>query len=88
MPSHDLDDRYRFLFIYIGIGCDLADSGSDIFRGTSEAGSMIGVYKIIVDGFGLSNYADRTSDVFGIAWKFADGIHGIIAANIEEPADI
>lgn len=59
-----------------------------IFRGTSEAGSMIGVYKIIVDGFGLSNYADRTSDVFGIAWKFADGIHGIIAANIEEPADI
>ena len=67
MPSHDLDDRYRFLFIYIGIGCDLADSGSDIFRGTSEAGSMIGVYKIIVDGFGLSNYADRTSDVFGIA---------------------
>ena len=88
MPSHDLDDRYGFLFIYIGIGCNLTNRGCDIFRGTSKSWCMIGVYQIIVDGLWFTNHTDRTSNGCGIARELADGIHGIIAANIEEPADV
>ena len=88
MPSHDLDDRYGSLFIYIGIGCDLADSGSNILGSASKSWCMIGVYQIIVDCLWFTNHTDRTSNGCGIAGELADGIHGIIAANIEEPADV
>ena len=88
MASHDLDDRDRFFLIDIGIGRDLTDCGSNVFCGTSESRSMISIYQIIVDGLWFADHADRTADTCSIAGKLADGIHGIITADIEEPADI
>ena len=49
---------------------------------------MIGIYQIIIDRLRFTDHSDRTADACRVAGKFTDGIHGIIAANIEEPADI
>ena len=49
---------------------------------------MIGIYQIIIDRLRFTDHSDWTADACRVAGKFTDGIHGIITANIEEPADI
>ena len=49
---------------------------------------MVGVYKIVINGLRLTEDTDVAADLFSIAGKLADGIHGIVAADIKEPADV
>ena len=49
---------------------------------------MISVYQVVVDRFRFTDHTDRTSDGCCIAGKLTDSIHGIVTADIEEPADI
>ena len=50
--------------------------------------NMVCVYKIVINGLRLAEDTDITVDLFGIAGKLADGIHGIISSDIKEPADV
>ena len=49
---------------------------------------MVCVYKVIVDGLRLAKDTDIAADLPGIAGKLADSIHGIVASDIKEPADV
>ena len=88
MTSHDLDDSDRFFLVDAGVQGDLTDGGGYVAGSTSESGSMVGVYKIVINGLRLTEDTDVAADLFSIAGKLADGIHGIVAADIKEPADI
>ena len=88
VASHDLHDGDGFLLIHRSVKNDFPYSGSHIFGGASIAGSVICVYKVVVDGLGLADHADRAVDLRGIAGKLAHRIHGIVAAYVKEPADI
>ena len=88
VTSHDLDDSDGFFLIDTGVQGDLTDGGSYVAGSTSESGSMVGVYKIVINGLRLTEDTDVAADLFSIAGKLADGIHGIVAADIKEPADI
>src|SRR5699024_5958707 len=74
--------------IHRSVKNNLSYSGGHIFGGASVAWSMVRVYQIVVNGLGLADDTDRAVDLRGIAGKFAHGIHRIIAADIEKPADI
>ena len=88
VASHDLHDGDGFLLIHRSVKNNLSYSGGHIFGCASIAGSMVCVYKIVVNGLGLADDTDRAVDLRGIAGKLAHGIHRIIAADIEKPADI
>ena len=88
MTPHDLDDRDGFFFVDVGICRDFTDCGSNVFGGTSEARGMVGIYQIIINRLRFTDHADRTANACRVAGKFTDGIHRIIATNIEEPTDI
>ena len=88
VTSHDLYDGNGFFLIYIGIQGDLTDCGSHISGSASEARGVISVDKIVINSLRLANNADITACHGCIPGKLAYSIHGVIAANIEEPADI
>ena len=88
VTSHDLHDGYGFFLIDAGIQGDLADCGSHISGRTSKSRRMIGMHKVIVNGFRFADNADVTADHGCIAGKLAHRIHGVISANIKEPANI
>ena len=88
VTSHDLDDGGRFFLIDTGVQGDLTDSGSHVTGSASEAWGMVRIYKVIINGLRLAEDTDVAADLFGIAGKLADGIHGIISSDIKEPADV
>ena len=88
VTSHDLDNGDRFFLINTGVQGDLTDSGSYVTGSASEARGMVCVYKIVINGLRLAEDTDITVDLFGIAGKLADGIHGIIAANVQKITDL
>ena len=88
VTSHDLDNGDRFFLINTGVQGDLTDSGSYVTGSASEARGMVCVYKIVINGLRLAEDTDVAADLFGIAGKLADGIHGIISSDIKEPADV
>ena len=49
---------------------------------------MIGVHEVVVNGFRHAHEADVAADALGVIAQLADGIHAVVAANIEEIADI
>ena len=66
----------------------LHNSGGDIFRRAGIAGAMVGAVKVVIDGFrNADNVAVPTRTVQILA-DFIAGIHTVVAAVIEEIADI
>ena len=67
---------------------DFHDGGSDILGGGSIAGAVVGTGEVVVDGLGDAH------DAAGIAvgeeelGDFVAGIHGVVAAVVEEVADV
>ena len=88
MTSHDLDDGYGFFFIYTGIQCNFTYCGSHISGSTAKSRSMICMNQVIVNGLGFTNHPDGASDLCGVSGKLADSVHGIVTANIKEPANV
>ena len=88
MTSHDLYDGHGFFLINIGIQGDFTNCGSHISGSTAKSRSVVSMHKIIVNGLRLSDNADVTANHGCVAGKLAHSIHGIVAADVEKPADI
>ena len=87
VAPHDFNNCNRlFIIVYRGIDGDFTYGGSYVFRRASEARSVICLDKVVVDRFRHTDDADLISYRSRVAGKFADGVHGIIAPDIEEIA--
>ena len=65
-----------------------ADRGRDVFRDRPEARAVIGDRKIVVDGFGNAYADERVSKFFADLRDLPGGVRGIVAAVVEEVADV
>ena len=49
---------------------------------------MVGDHQVVVDGLGHAHKADVALDALAVLGQLADGVHGIVAADVEEVADV
>ena len=49
---------------------------------------MVGHHQIVIDGLGNAHEADVALDAVAVFSQLADGIHGVVAANVEEVANV
>ena len=49
---------------------------------------MVGDHQVVVDGLGHTHEADAALHTVAIVGQLADGVHGVVAANVEEVADV
>ena len=84
MASHDLHHGDHAVIVYTRVLIDLHAGGRDIFRGASKAGAVISSVKVVVNSLGNAHYAALVPDRLHIAADLVAGVHGIVAAVIEE----
>ena len=88
MTAHDLDDADHAGIVHTGVLIDLHAAGGDILGGRSEAGAVVRAEKVVVDGLGHAHHAALIADLLHIFGDLVAGIHGVVAAIVEEIADI
>ena len=88
VTAHDLHDDRGIIIVHVAIPAHLHAAGDHVLGGGGEAGAMVRAIQVVVDGLG---HADDPTDVLFLLEEFADliaGVHGVVAADIEEVADI
>ena len=49
---------------------------------------MVGQTQVVVDGLGHTDEPHTAADTIAVAGKLCDGVHGVVAANVEHRADV
>ena len=88
VAAHQLYDGDGFLLIDRGVQNDFPDRIGYIFCGASVAGGMVGENEVVIYGFRNTDEPDLAVVVGGVAGQLADGVHGIVASDIEEVSDV
>ena len=88
VAAHDLNDRDIFCAVNRGVADDLFHHNADVLGGAAVAGGVVRNHQVIVDGFGHAHKADLAADVAAVISQLADGIHRVVAADVEEIADV
>ena len=83
MAAHDLGHRYAADVIHAGITDDLFQDGGNVLGGTAVTGGVVGVHQVVVNGFGHADKADLAALGSPVSGKLGNGVHRIIAANVE-----
>ena len=68
--------------------CNLQNRGCDIFCGRTKTGCVVRLTKVVINSFRNTDDTDITADAFTVFGKLIDGIHGIVASDIEKSPDI
>ena len=88
MAAHDLDDADHAGVIHSGILIDLHAAGGNILGGGGEAGAVVGSEQVVVDGLGHAHHAALIADLLHVLADLVAGVHGVVAAVVEEIAHI
>ena len=88
VTTHDLNNGDHAVVVNSGVLIDLHAARCDIFCCAAEAGAVISAVKVVVNGLGDAHDAALVADGFHIAADLCAGVHGIVAAVIEEIADV
>jgi hypothetical protein len=70
------------------VGGDFHDGAGVVLGDGAEAGAMIGVRQIVVDGLGDADDAHFVAAPDGFVMNLVGGVLGIIAAGVKEIADV
>ena len=88
VTAHDLDDGHHAGVIDVGVVPDLHAGGGDILGGAGEAGAVVGAVEVVVDGLGDAHDAALIAHLLHILGDLVAGVHGVVAAIVEEIADV
>ena len=88
MTAHDLDNADHTGVVHARVLIDLHAARGDILRGAGVAGAVVGAEEIVVDGLGNAHHAALIADLLHILGDLVAGVHGVVAAVVEEIADI
>ena len=84
MTAHDLHDGDHLVVVHASVLVDLHAGGRDILRGAAEAGAVVGAEEIVVDRLGNTHHTAFVAHGFHVAADLVAGVHGIVAAVVEE----
>ena len=88
VTAHDLHDHDHAGIIHVSVLIDLHHGGGDILGGRSVAGAVISAKQIVVNGLGNAHHTAVIAHGLHVVVDLVAGIHGVVAAVIEEVADI
>ena len=88
VAAHNLNNANHASVIYPSILVNLHAGGCNIFGSGSESGAMVCSEEVVVNGFRNSHDAALVTDFLHIFTNLIAGIHRVVAAIIEEIADI
>ena len=88
VAAHDLDDADHTGVVHARVLIDLHAARGDILRGAGVAGAVVGAEEIVVDGLGNAHHAALIADLLHILGDLVAGVHRVVAAVVEEIADI
>ena len=84
MTSHYLNDGNGRYTVNRAVAGYLAHSNSNVLGCRTEAGSVVGDTKIVVDSFRYADDLDIKTVLGKVFGELVDCIHGIVAAYVEE----
>ena len=88
VSAHALDNGNHALVVNVAVAGDFHDRGGDVLRCGGKAGAVIGAEQVVVDGLGNAEHAALVADLLHVAVDLVAGIHRVVAAVIEEIADV
>ena len=88
VAAHDLHDRDRAGVIYTAVLGHFHAGGRYVLGGARKAGAVIGAEEVVVDRLGHAHHAAVPIVRLHIAADLVAGIHGVVAAVIEEVAHV
>jgi len=88
MASHEFHNGNRLLLVHRRIQRNLPYGSCHILRRTAVARRVIGLNQVIINGLRNTDKPNVASVMGRIAGKLADRIHGIIAADVQEIANL
>ena len=88
MAAHDLHDADHAGVVHPRVVVDLHAAGGDILGGGGEAGAVVRAEQVVVDGLGHAHDAALIAHLLHILADFVAGVHGVVAAVVEEVAHI
>lgn len=89
VAAHDLDDLDEVVLAHgFVIAGDFADGGGDVFDDGAVAWAVVGDGEVVIDGFGDADDAKGVALFLGEFGDLVGSVLGIVAAGVEEVADI
>ena len=88
VAAHDLDAGDVLGAVDSGVPDDLLHHNADVLGSGAVAGGVVGDHQVVVDGLGHAHKADVALDALAVLGQLADGVHGVVAADVEEVADV
>src|SRR5699024_6916564 len=88
VAAHALHDGDILGAVDGGVTDDLLHDHADVLGGTAVAGGVVGDHQVVVDGLGHAHEADVAAHMLAVVRQLADGVHAVVAADVEEIADV
>ena len=88
MAAHALDDRDHALVVNAAVTGNFHNGGRDILGGRGKARAVIRADEVVVDGLRHADDAALIADLGHITADLGAGVHGVVAADVEEVADV
>ena len=88
VAAHDLHDHDHAGVIDMGVVIDLHHGRGDVLGRRGIAGAVVGTEEVVIDGLGYAHDPALVAHGLHIGVDFVAGIHGVVAAVIEEVADV
>ena len=88
VSAHDLDDRDHFHVIDAGVLDDFLRGDRHVLRRGAEARGVVRDGQVVVDGLRNTDKADVRTDQMRVVRHLGNGVHRVIAADVEEILDV
>ena len=88
VSAHDLYDRYHTCVVDSGVLADLHAGGGDVFCRARESGAVVSSEKVVVYSLGNAHDSALPAGLGHESGYLVAGVHRVIAAVVEEVADI
>ena len=88
MTAHDLGHSHAADVVDGGITDDFLEDGGNVLGRRAVAGGVVGEAEVIIDGLGYTDKTHRTAYLCAVAAELGDGVHRVVAADVEHRADV
>ena len=87
VAPHDLDEGHALEVVDVRVAEELAAGGGHELCRAAVAGRVVGAHEVVVDGLGYADEADRAAYLAAVGAQLGDGVHGVVAADVEHGVD-
>mgnify|MGYP000072345385 CR=1 FL=1 len=88
VTAHDLGHSHATDVVDGGVTDDFLEDGGDVLGRRAVAGGVVGEAEVIIDGLGYTDKTHRTAYLCAVAAELGDGVHRVVAADVEHRADV